>query len=265
MPQITDQMGRLVEITQNPQRIVSLVPSQTELLYYLGLENRVVGITRFCVHPPSWRLNKKNIGGTKKIDFNKIAALKPDLIIGNKEENNKKEIELLMSHYPVWMSDIDTLEQALQMIESISNITHAQEKGKTLIKKIKKEFEQLNFPSVKGKKVAYFIWKEPYMVVGKNCFITDILHQIGLKNVFENFENSASGTRYPTISKDDLGQANPELIFLSTEPYPFNEKHITIFKEICPQSEVKIVDGEMFGWYGSRLAFLGSYLKTIFK
>jgi len=90
-----DQLKRSVGITANPQRIVSLVPSQTELLHGLGIDERVVGITKFCVHPASWLQTKTIVGGTKKIDADTIDQLKPDLIIANKEENNKDQVELL--------------------------------------------------------------------------------------------------------------------------------------------------------------------------
>src|ERR1700722_20147309 len=103
--QFTDQMGRTISVEWPVKRIISLVPSQTELLYSLGLADEVIGITKFCVHPKEWFHSKTRVGGTKKLDFEKIAALKPDLIIGNKEENEEVQIKQLMQDYPVWMSD----------------------------------------------------------------------------------------------------------------------------------------------------------------
>ena len=112
----TDQLGRKLILEKIPQRIISLVPSQTELLFDLGLEEEVVGITKFCIHPDSWFHSKTRIGGTKQFDFEKIKSLQPDLIIGNKEENDKEQIEELMKNFTVWMSDIKTLADACKMI-----------------------------------------------------------------------------------------------------------------------------------------------------
>src|SRR5579863_4514221 len=112
----TDQLGTRLDIKIPPERIISLVPSQTELLFDLGLEEQIVGVTRFCVHPAEKVAMKVKVGGTKRFDFEKIASLNPDLIIGNKEENYLEGIEALRKEYPVWMSDIFTLKDALDMI-----------------------------------------------------------------------------------------------------------------------------------------------------
>ncbi len=116
MPIFTDQTGREVSIPSHPQRIISLVPSQTELLFDLGLEEQVAGITKFCVHPEKWFRSKTRIGGTKNIKSALIHQLQPDLIIANKEENVKEQVEELAAHYPVWVSDIHDLQSALDMI-----------------------------------------------------------------------------------------------------------------------------------------------------
>ncbi|MCC6252855.1 MAG: ABC transporter substrate-binding protein [Bacteroidia bacterium] len=256
-----DQMLREVEIKSKPQRIISLVPSQTELLYHLGLQNEICGITKFCVHPHEWYINKTKVGGTKKINFNVIASLKPDLIIGNKEENLKEEIEQLMQHYTVWMSDVNTLQQATAMIKQVAEITQTNDKGQEIVQQIEKEFQRLkNFKSP-YKNVAYFIWINPLMVVGQNNIINSIIKELGLKNIFEQFDTlQPKSCRYPQISEEELIKQNPELILLSTEPYPFSEKHIPYFKKLCPNAKILIVDGEMFSWYGSRLALTPQYL-----
>src|SRR4051812_11307667 len=122
MTRFTDQMGNAVELEGPPSRIVSLVPSQTELLFYLGLDKEVAGITKFCIHPAEMFHSKPRVGGTKKYDFEKIRQLAPDLIIGNKEENEQKQVEELQKLYPVWMSDIRNLADALQMIRSVGEL-----------------------------------------------------------------------------------------------------------------------------------------------
>lgn len=255
MPLYTDQMQRKVAVPEKPRRIVSLVPSQTELLYSLGLEEEVVGLTKFCIHPPHWRKEKQVIGGTKKFHLDKIEALQPDLIIGNKEENYKEGIEALEKSFSVWMSDIFTLEDALQMMRQLGEITKRENEAEVLAGKIANGFVALKpLPAVK---VLYFIWKQPYMAVGGNTFIDEMLHSCG-------FINLLSGQpRYPELSAEEIRQLNPHLILLSSEPYPFKEKHVAEFKAICPEAEVMVVDGEMFSWYGSHLLQAVPYLRRL--
>lgn len=243
----TDQMKRSVQVPELPQRIISLVPSQTELLYDLGLGDRVVGITKFCVHPEEWFRTKERIGGTKKIDMEKVRALMPDLIIGNKEENEKKDIAQLAQEFPVWMSDVRDLPSALAMIEGIGSFTGTKAEADRIVEGIKQGFALLK-PREEPRTVAYLIWREPYMSAGHGTFINDMLERIGLENVFD-----ADDARYPVITERELADADPEVILLSSEPYPFNAEHILDVNMICPGTPVHIIDGELFSWYGSRL------------
>ena len=110
----TDQTGRKITLDKPPHRIISLVPSQTELLYDLGLHNEVIGITKFCVHPQEWFQHKTRVGGTRQINIDIIHELRPDLIIANKEENVKEQVEELAGYYPVWISDVKHLEAAYE-------------------------------------------------------------------------------------------------------------------------------------------------------
>lgn len=255
MFRFTDQMGRTPESGKMPSRIISLVPSQTELLYDLGAGEKVVGITKFCVHPDEWFRNKTHIGGTKQLDFNKIKALQPDLIIGNKEENDQAQIEELMQYYPVWMSDIKNLDDALNMITSIGEIIDKKENTKKLVVKIKNEFQKLNdHPKPSGISTAYIIWNKPIMSAGQNTFINEMLNLCGLKNIFKS-----ANSRYPETNLAELKHLDPKLILLSSEPFPFKEKHVKAFQEACPKAIVKLVDGELFSWYGSRLQNAPSY------
>lgn len=255
-------MGFEISLSKPPKRIISLVPSQTELLSDLGLDEEVVGITKFCVHPHDKFQSKPKIGGTKKLNFEKIKELNPDLIIGNKEENEKEQILELKKHYSVWMSDIHNLDDALEMILKIGDITNANEKAQQLIKLITNNFAELNIRNSKFKiqRAAYLIWKSPYMSVGKDTFIDNMLSYCNLKNVF-----SSSSKRYPEISEQDLKDARPDIILLSSEPYPFKEKHIKEFSNLYPGVKVVIVDGEMFSWYGSRLQFAPAYFLGLRK
>ncbi len=252
----TDQMGRTVTLPHLPQRIVSLVPSQTELLFDLGLGDRVVGVTKFCIHPKKKVKHKAKIGGTKNFKLEVIEELQPDLIIGNKEENYQEGIAALQEKYPVWMSDIYTLEDALQMIVQVGQLTGTQALAQELAKGIASEFENLR-PLQPAIPTAYFIWRGPYMAVGGNNFIDHMLQRCGLSNSFGDLP------RYPEVSPELLQTANPKLILLSSEPYPFQEKHFAEFREMCPEAVVRIVDGEMFSWYGSRLLQAPEYMREV--
>lgn len=253
----TDQIGRRLDLAQAPKRIISLVPSQTELLYDLGLEKEVVGITKFCIYPESWFRSKARVGGTKEIHFDHIHALKPDLIIANKEENTKEMIEALEKHYPVWISDIFNLQDALEMMTQIGKITGKAAKAQVLVNQIKSNFQQLERPEGKDLKVAYFIWQKPMMIAANETFIHQMLQAAGYQNAFKEQD------RYPEISSEALVAAKPDLIFLSSEPFPFNEKHINSFQETCPKAKVLIVDGELFSWYGSRLLKSVAYFNKL--
>ncbi len=252
----TDQIQREVEISFPPKRIISIVPSQTELLFSLDLDIEIIGITKFCVHPAEKFKMVTKVGGTKKLNLDKIRELKPDLIIANKEENNQEEIEILMKEFPVWMSDIYTLNDALKMILQVGAISDKVNESENLVSKIKRKFENINLSGNSFQKVAYFIWKDPYMIAGKHTFIDDIIKICGFSNAFDL-------ERYPEISLEVLKETNPDLIFLSSEPYPFKERHVEEFQKICPQSKVVIVDGEMFSWYGSRLLKAAAYLQVL--
>lgn len=260
MPVFTDQLSRTVSIPDRPQRIISLVPSQSELLYDLGLDNEVIGITKFCIHPNHWFRSKTRIGGTKQLDIDKIISLKPDLVIANKEENMQDQVEELMKHFPVWVSDIYDLSSALDMIESIGIITGKEEKGFVIRNTIYNGFQELNLTKqIIKPRVCYLIWKDPYMTIGGDTFIHDMLLNAGFNNVFADKE------RYPAITLEEINTAQPDLILLSSEPYPFRQKHIDELTSQMPSSKSILVDGEIFSWYGSRLLHTPDYLQNLWS
>lgn len=255
---VTDQLGRKVEIPDKKQlRIVSLVPSQTELLYDLGAN--IVGQTIFCVHPKAAFKSSFKVGGTKKLHLHKIRELKPDLIIANKEENEKSQIEELAKDHSVWISDIRTIDDALEMIAELGKICNNTSRSAELIDLIRNDVQWLSDHALPTKKVAYAIWKDPWMFAGKDTFIDKILNLINLENVFGEKES-----RYPEADIIKLKEPAPELILLSSEPFPFKKEHMEDLKETLPGKEIHLVDGEYFSWYGSRLAGLKGYLTTQF-
>ncbi len=249
------------ELNDIPKRIVSLVPSQTELLYDLGLANETTGITKFCVHPEQWVNNKTKVGGTKTIDSGIIHQLQPDLIIANKEENVKEQIEQLALSYNVWLTDVNNFEDALEMIKDIGELTGKEKEASLLIKEINTAFDQFT-PKHQAQnsklQTAYLIWQKPYMTVGGGTFINDMLLKCGLVNIFAN------KSRYPAVTINDLQTANCQLLLLSSEPYPFKQKHIDELSSLLPLTKIILVDGEFFSWYGSRLLIApGYFLKLI--
>ena len=209
------------------------------------------------MHPETWFNSKHRVGGTKKVDMDKLRALKPDLIIGNKEENARKDIETLEKECPVWMSDVRDLDGALDMIQRVGALTGTATEAALLIKGINEAFAALPLPE-EPRTTAYFIWREPFMVAGHGTFVNDMLKRCGLINVFDEGD-----ARYPEITAQEVEDAAPEVILLSSEPYPFKEEHVEDLLEICPNARIQLVDGELFSWYGSRLLKAPAYFATL--
>jgi len=235
-------------------KVVSLVPSITEALFDLGLtENEVVGRTKFCIHPEEKVKNVAIIGGTKNINIDKIKALQPDLILANKEENIKEQVESLMNDFKVIVTNVENIEDNYYLLKSLGTIFNKEEKAQLFNLKIYEVLSQAKINSTI--KVAYLIWKNPYMTVGSDTFIHKILGEIGFENIFKD------QTRYPEITTEDLAKA--DIIMLSSEPFPFKEKHIEELKEFYPDKKIMIVDGEAFSWYGTHIAKCGDYFKKM--
>ncbi len=227
------------------KRIVSLVPSLTELLVDLGITDSLKGRTRFCIHPKKEIESIEIIGGTKNPNIDKIRTIKPDLVIANKEENIKSDVEAIQEFSEVLVTDISTIEDALFAIHFIADKLERMNKAEPLIRNILSELDFANeFTPIE---TGYFIWKDPWMSVGNDTYIHDVMETFGLLNVF------GDQSRYPSITMDLLKDANPALILLSSEPFPFKEKHITEIRAYLPDSKIQLIDGEWFSWYGSRM------------
>lgn len=239
------------------KKIVSVVPSITELLHYFELNDETIGITKFCIHPHEWFTSKTKIGGTKNINTEKIIALNPDLIICAKEENTKEQVELLAEKFPVYICDVHTYDDAMQMIKEIGILTNKLEEAIQLTYEIENSFAESQSIIKEKTAAAYIIWKEPYMTVGNDTFIHDMMQKIGIENIFKHT------TRYPIFTIEDLKALKPSLILLSSEPYPFSENHIEEMKQIFPRAKVLLADGEMFSWYGSRMLKVPAYFKKL--
>ncbi len=257
MMQLKDQIGQELTLKGTPKRIVSLVPSQTELLVYLGLEELLVGVTKFCVHPKHLLKTKQIVGGTKQVHFDKIGDLRPDIILCNKEENTETIVEEAGKIAPVHVSDVKTLSQALELIQQYGILFNKQHETNTLIAQIviaEQQFKK-TVASKPNKKVAYFIWRKPWMVAGNDTFINTLLKLNGFTNVFKNTDG-----RYPEVQLSQLKEM--DYVFLSSEPFPFKDKHIAEI-QVFTSAKIILVDGEYFSWYGSRLLGAFEYFKSL--
>jgi iron complex transport system substrate-binding protein len=257
---LTDQAGRSVTLSKNPLRIVSLVPSQTELLCDLGLEEKIVGITKFCVHPYHLKSVKKIVGGTKKVHFEKIRLLEPNIIICNKEENTEEMVMELQKICAVWVTNIITVEDNFKMISDLGVIFNCRTEAQKWNGKLAFALEDFK-KFIDGKpiqKAAYFIWKHPYMVAGSDNYINEML----ALNRFENIYNNKG--RYPEVEIKKIRlEGNPDLVLLSSEPYPFKEEDAFEIGRFTHHAKTIFVDGEMFSWYGSRFLKALAYFKKL--
>ncbi|WP_294247376.1 ABC transporter substrate-binding protein [uncultured Chryseobacterium sp.] len=237
-------------------KIVSLVPSITEALFDLGLtEHEIVGRTKFCIHPAEKVKDVTVIGGTKNINIGKIRALQPDLVLANKEENVKEQVEALMDDFKVLVTNVENIEDNYYLLKNLGKLFHKEERAQSFNLKI---YEVLNEAKVNAKpKAAYLIWNNPYMTIGSDTFIHKIMAEIGFENLFKDRK------RYPEIKTEDL--AGADLIMLSSEPFPFKEKHIEELKAVYPEKKIMIVDGEAFSWYGTHIAKCGDYFKRLIR
>lgn len=253
MKTVSDHLGRILTYTNPPQRIVSLCPAITETLFHLQLENEIVGRTRFCIHPKEQVRHVVNVGGTKEIKLDRIHSLQPDLIIAEKEENTKEIVASLEQDYPVFVFEIQTINDALRMIIDVGKLTDRSKQALQMIKEIESQWTRL--PNVKQKRAAYVIWKNPYMVVGQHTYIQELLNKLGFINPFTNHQG-----RYPVVTKAELQEASLDYLLLATEPFPFREKHKEAFLTILPNTKPIIIDGEMF-WYGAKMIEAAAYFR----
>jgi len=258
---VIDQLGNVHYFEKTPQRIISLVPSQTELLYDLGLEETLLGITKFCVHPPHFKATKTIVGGTKNIKIDVIKALQPDIIICNKEENTKELVVELRKICTVWVTNVEDYYSNLQMIRDFGNVFNKRTEASNLIAKIEHKYSdfQLFIKEKSVKKVAYFIWAKPFMVAGKNTYINEMLKMNHFQNIYQEKES-----RYPEIELKKIRlEGDPDIVFLSSEPFPFTDEHAFEIGIFTHHSKTVFVDGEMFSWHGSRIVKAFDYFKQI--
>jgi len=251
---VSDQLGRQLHIDKTPNRIISLVPSITELICDLGMEDAIVGCTKFCVHPVGLKKKVKNIGGTKTVQVDVVKEIKPDIIFANKEENLKETIEELYGVCPVWVSDVQDFKGAIDLITVVGEILDVAEIAKDMICRAKAIIPNHNITS---KRVLYLIWRKPYMTIGGDTYISSMLNSCGFENSYHEQR------RYPEITIEEIKELDLDYIFLSSEPFPFEKKHIEELRLHLPGLSIYLVDGEYFSWYGSRLLHCENYLDEL--
>ncbi len=252
-----DQLGQSISLYSTPQRVVSLVPSLTETLCEAQLEEYIVGVTKFCVHPQHIKKTTKVIGGTKNPNIRAITSLKPELIIANKEENRKEDIEALQKICPVYVSDIRTIEDIIHFCKDFSLI-FPNSGFKNILNNLVQFSESIPEKRMHSIKSLYLIWKKPYMSVGNDTFIAYMMNQYGFMNVCNDYK------RYPEMSADKIKELKPDIVFLSSEPYPFKEKDLKELEKELQNIPIMLVDGEMFSWYGSRLLQAHNYISRLY-
>ena len=254
-----DQLNREIIIKQTPQRIVSLVPSITYTLSDFDLNENVVGITRFCKFLPYSKKEKTIIGGTKDIKIDRIKSLKPDIILANKEENTKEIVEQLEKIAPVFVSDIKNFDDNIDFLERMGKIFNNEIFAIYFVRQLNKLKKTLETEKEHLKKTIYLIWKNPWMTIGGDTYIHDMMKLSGFDNLYKQKK------RYPTTDIEEMKKLNPEVILLSSEPYPFKAKHQQELQEIFPETKILLVQGEAFTWFGTYQIKGLEYLSSLIK
>jgi ABC-type Fe3+-hydroxamate transport system substrate-binding protein len=246
-----------VAVPARPVRVVSLIPSITELLFSLGLDERIVGVTVFCTEPRDRVARTPKVGREKDPDLDRIRALAPDLIVANMEENRRDVVEALRAAgLPVWVTFPRTVVEGIGLIRELGALTDADEAAAALVRGIEAARPKMLAQVAARPRVRVFcpIWRGPYMTVNRDTYVHDMLWTCGGDNVF-----AENPTRYPTVTLDDVRDAAPDVILLPDEPYRFRAVHRNDFAALTTvpavrAGRIRLVDGKLLSWYGPRIA-----------
>jgi ABC-type Fe3+-hydroxamate transport system substrate-binding protein len=256
MPVPVDASGVPLALARPPRRIVSLIPSTTETLCALGLADRLVGVTVYCVEPREALRGKTRIGGEKNPDLAKIRALAPDLVVANVEENVREHIEALRAAgVPVWVTYPRTATGAIAMIRELGALTGTGARADALAGALERRLAEVRAAAARRPPVSVFyaIWRNPWMTVGRDTYVHDVLAVCGGRNVFGDH-----GDRYPAVTLAEVAARRPAVILLPDEPFRFRRAHLADFAPYgdVPAVEagrIHLVDGKPFAWHGPRL------------
>ena len=252
-----DASGVAMELARPPRRIVSLVPSTTELLCALGLEDALVAVTVYCVEPRDVVRGKVRIGGEKNPDLEKIRALDPDLVVANIEENRREDIDRLRGwSIPVWVAYPRTVAEGIGFIGELGELTGAEPRARALLRELASLHDRVQSANARRPPVAVFypIWRGPYMTINGDTYIHDMLRVCGGRNIF-----AGRPERYPTVTLDEVAALRPEVILLPDEPFRFRQAHVADFADYpdvpaVRDGRIHLVDGKPFSWHGPRIA-----------
>lgn len=260
---LVDALGNLHEqvAPQTAPRIVSLVPSITELLCDLGLAACLVGRTGFCIHPDHIVRHIQKIGGTKDVNLGKVRALAPTHLIVNIDENEKPVVDALAQFIPhVIVTHPMAPRDNLALFRLLGGIFRAEEKAEALCEEFEREYAALAAtPKGKERTMLYCIWKDPWMTVAPDTYIARMMAEIGWRGWSSD---AFAGKRYPEFSWSDELVQSIDGVLLSSEPYRFTEEHADALEKQIGKP-VQLVDGEMMSWYGSRAIAGLRYLKGL--
>ena len=235
------------------ERIVSFVPSTTETIFELGASERLVGVTRFCVRPANAAEGRVVIGGTKAPRIDRILALEPDLVLANREENRKEDVEELRRSLEVFVAYPRGVDDAVSDIRKLSRLVGARENGEHLAEAIESARAKLR-PRERFR-YLYLIWQEPFMVAGADTFIDALLAEAGGVN-----RAPGGRGRYPTMTEEEIRDSGAEELLLATEPFPFDDGHAESLGARFPEQRLRVVDGQLLSWHGARLRAAFPYL-----
>ncbi len=235
-----------------PQRIVSLVPSLTEALFALGVGERVIGRTRYCTQPPRAVGRVAKVGGTKKVDVARVLELEPDLVVAVREENTREDVEALaLSGVSVFLRSPETVEEAVAMLWQLAVRVEAPQ-TEDVLAPVERAVKRLSAHSGEPRKVFVPIWKNPYMSVGSDTYVHDVLRSCGGENV------CGESSRYPVVTQEEIEALRPEVVLLPDEPYPFSAEDLPEFYALdvpaARENRIHLVDGKLLTWYGPRMA-----------
>lgn len=248
MQHLSDALGRELVVPHTPRRIVSLVPSLTEWLFAIGVGERVVGVTDFCLHPAAGVAGKPRVRGTKNPDRAAIVALRPDLVIANREENRERDVlALTQAGLAVYVTDVRSVAGAIATLTELARIVDASAAAEPLLAEMRAALDNLRQPPPVRRRVVVPIWRDPWMVIGGDTYAHDLLTCCGALNL-----GAALPGRYPRVAREALAALQPDLILLPSEPYRFSPADLPALRTVW-QGPVTFVDGELLTWYGPRL------------
>lgn len=241
----------------SPRRIVSLVPSLSESLFSLGLGERVVGVTDWCVHPAAAVEPLPKVGGTKDPDIDAIARLTPDLVIANHEENTERTVRHLRERgLTVWVTYPQTVREGAEVLEALAGLGASPAVREEICSGVWTAVREAEAnPPAHPTRVFCPIWRDPWMAVGSDTYADGLLRLCGGTNVFASTDGN--DRRYPKVSLDDVAAAQPEVILLPDEPYAFAAADAAELAGLsvpaASQGRIHLIDGTLVSWYGPRI------------